>query len=157
MTTPAAHDGLRLDPILMSYASWPKRAAAYILDGFILGIGLAAALIVAAVAGGHREDGVFPVVAWVYYLTAPAVYTTYFHGTTGRTPGKRLLGLRVADARDGTPIGFARALVRQVSTFAMWTLFALPGIVDGLWPFFDERRRALHDLLVRSVVIDERD
>jgi uncharacterized RDD family membrane protein YckC len=148
---------MQLDPILMSYARWPKRAAAYVVDGFVLGLGIPVALLVAAIAGGHDNPDVFPWVAYVYFLIAPLAYMTYFHGTTGRTPGKRLLGLRVADARDGSPIGVVRASFRHLVGFALWILFTLPGLIDILWPLFDERRRALHDIAVRSVVIDERD
>jgi uncharacterized RDD family membrane protein YckC len=148
---------VKLDPMLMSYARWDKRAAAYIVDGIILAVGVPVVLIIASVAGGHDHDGVFPVVAWIYYLVAPLAYMTCFHGTTGRTPGKRLIGLRVADAADGDVIGLRRAFARQATSFVLWTLFAIPGVVDVLWPFLDDRKRALHDLVVRSVVIDERD
>lgn len=148
---------MKLDPMLMAYARWDKRALAYIVDGLLLGLGVPVVLIVAAVAGGHANDGVFPVVAWIYFLIAPAAYMTWFHGSTGRTPGKRLIGLRVADARDGDVIGYRRAFLRQLTSFVLWTLFTLPGLADVLWPFVSERKQALHDLVVRSVVIDERD
>ena len=148
---------MKLDPLLMAYARWDKRALAWLVDGLLLAVGIPVVLIVAAVAGGHDNEGVFPVVAWLYYLIAPLAYMTWFHGRTGRTLGKQIVGLRVADAADGDVIGYRRAFLRQVTSFLAWTLFVVPGLVDVLWPFFDDRKRALHDVVVRSVVIDERD
>ncbi len=146
-----------IDPILMAYARWDKRAAAWIVDGFLVGLGLGVVLIVASVAGGHARHGVFPYVAWLYFLLGPLVYATLFHGSTGRTPGKALLGLRVGDRRDGTPIGYGRAAARHLAGFLLWVVFVIPGLIDVVLPFFSERRQTLHDLAVRSVVLDERD
>ena len=148
---------MKLDPILMSYARWDKRALAYLVDGILLGAGLAITLKVASVAGAKGATNTLAYVAWLYFLIAPLAYMTSYHGTSGRTPGKRLIGLRVADAADGDVIGYRRAFLRQLVSFAMWTLFTVPGLIDVLWPLLSDRKQAVHDLVVRSVVIDERD
>lgn len=148
---------MKVDPILMAYARWDKRALAYIVDGILLGAGLAITIKVASVVAAQGDTGELAVVAWLYFLIAPTAYVTLFHGSTGRTPGKRLIGLRVADAADGDVIGYRRALLRQLTSFALWTFFTVPGLIDVLWPLFHDRRQSLHDLAVRSVVIDEHD
>lgn len=77
---------------------------------------------------------------WIYY-------TCFECSRYQGTPGKILLGLRVADM-DGKRIGFwqaaARFLVKNV------TLVLFGGFIFAM---FTERRQALHDLVARTVVI----
>ncbi|MFZ3470655.1 RDD family protein [Streptomyces sp. 4.24] len=57
----------------------------------------------------------------------------------GRTPGKKLLGVRVLAAATLRPPGFGAALRR-------WLVYALLGLPGALWALADRpRRRALHD------------
>ncbi|MFJ4962262.1 RDD family protein [Streptomyces sp. ADI96-02] len=62
-------------------------------------------------------------------------------GTIGCTPGKRLLGLRVA-AENGGRLGFVRVLLRTVLL-----LLVIPALV------WDRDGRGLHDRLARAVQI----
>jgi uncharacterized RDD family membrane protein YckC len=75
-------------------------------------------------------------------------YAVYFTGTTGQTPGKLMLGLRVVGA-SGRPPSYGRALLRAfVGTLGI----ALAGSV--LVPMaFDPARRTLHDRLFRTRVV----
>jgi uncharacterized RDD family membrane protein YckC len=70
----------------------------------------------------------------------------------GRTPGKRLLGLRVVDGR-GLPIGFgqsfARTMVRVLDSLPL--LYALGALVCQV----DRHRRRLGDLVADTLVIRE--
>ncbi len=75
-------------------------------------------------------------------------YAAWFTGTTGQTPGKMLVGLRVVETT-GRPPGYPRALLRAA-------LGALGGALLGLGMvplFFDPARRALHDRLLRTRVV----
>ncbi len=75
-------------------------------------------------------------------------YAVWFTGTTGQTPGKMLLGLRVVE-RTGQPPGYARALARAACGAVSSVFLGL-----GVWPlFFDPARRALHDRLFRTRVV----
>ena len=47
---------------------------------------------------------------FIFYTSINISYFTYFHGATGRTPGKMLLGLQVVNA-DGTTISFGTAFL----------------------------------------------
>lgn len=62
-------------------------------------------------------------------------------GTIGRTPGKRILGVRVV-AEDGGRLGFVRVAVRTVLL-----LLVIPALV------WDRDGRGLHDRLSRSVQV----
>jgi uncharacterized RDD family membrane protein YckC len=74
-------------------------------------------------------------------------YHGYFHGATGRTPGKALLGIEVRTGAGGA-LSFGRAAVR-------WLAAAL-GLgcagVGVLWALFEPRRRGWADLVSRTVV-----
>lgn len=75
-------------------------------------------------------------------------YAAWFTGSTGQTPGKMLLGLRVVET-DGRAPGYLRALLRA-------GLGALGSVALGLGAlplFFDPARRAFHDRLLRTRVV----
>lgn len=84
--------------------------------------------------------------------------------TDGRTPGKALLGLRVARV-GGEPVGLRFALWREVAI--KWLLFGWPVLLAAPWSyartalivldvccFAGLQRRALHDVLSRSRVVE---
>ncbi len=75
-------------------------------------------------------------------------YFTYFHGTTGRTPGKMLLGLQVISA-DGTSISFGIAFLRAVGYLVSGALFNL----GFIWAAFDKKKQGWHDKMADTVVI----
>jgi uncharacterized RDD family membrane protein YckC len=77
------------------------------------------------------------------WWTLLVVYLTFCWTASGRTIGKQVMGLRVAD-RQGNRLRGGRALVRAIlcATFP----FGL------LWCAIDRRNRALHDLVARSMV-----
>jgi uncharacterized RDD family membrane protein YckC len=77
-------------------------------------------------------------------------YFAFFWSTTGQTPGNRLLGIRVIDARTGLPPRPRRAVRRFFCLF----LAALPFCLGFFWILLDDRRRGWHDKLSRTVVVD---
>jgi uncharacterized RDD family membrane protein YckC len=81
-------------------------------------------------------------------LVMTAVYLGLFWGLSGRTPGQKLLELRVVDlhGRRPTPL---RIVVRVLATFV--GLF--PGALGWLWAAFDLEKRALHDLIAGTYVV----
>jgi uncharacterized RDD family membrane protein YckC len=84
------------------------------------------------------------------YFVIMFVYFTYFHGATGRTPGKMLLGLQVVSA-DGAPISFGTAFLRTVGYFISSLLFTFP--LGFIWAAFDKRKQGWHDKIAGTVVI----
>jgi uncharacterized RDD family membrane protein YckC len=75
-------------------------------------------------------------------------YFTWFHGTTGQTPGKRLLGLRVVQESGGS-IGFGR-----LPPWVGYIISALPMLMGFLWAGADRRKQGWHDKIAGTVVID---
>jgi uncharacterized RDD family membrane protein YckC len=80
-------------------------------------------------------------------------------GVQGVSPGKAMMGLRVIDPDDGTPIGVGRALVRGlILGVGTLPLFGL-GTATLAWTAVEDRtreRRGWHDLVARSLVVDVR-
>jgi len=76
-------------------------------------------------------------------------YFVFFWSTTGQTPGNRALGIAVRDARTGDPPRVRQAALR---VFGL-VLSALLLCLGFLMILVDPRRRALHDRLMRTVVI----
>jgi uncharacterized RDD family membrane protein YckC len=81
----------------------------------------------------------------VFHLT----YFTYFHGTTGQTPGDAALGIRVLDIDTGQVIGYRRALLRSVVSVASGIVL-LVGYLSMLW---NSRRQTWHDRAARSLPV----
>jgi uncharacterized RDD family membrane protein YckC len=77
-----------------------------------------------------------------------AGYFTLFWTLTGETPGGRLMRLRVLDEQ-GRPPRFARSVLRLVGAI----LAAIPFFAGFLLILVDDRRRGLHDMIARTVVV----
>lgn len=85
-----------------------------------------------------------------FYIAINIAYFTYFHGTTGRTPGKMLLGLQVYCA-DSTEVSFGIAFLRAVGYLISSLLFTIP--LGFIWAAFDKKKQAWHDKIAGTVVI----
>jgi uncharacterized RDD family membrane protein YckC len=83
-------------------------------------------------------------------LLAHAAYFVILEGgRSGQTLGKRVAGIRVADARNGGPIGSGRALVRHVGRYVSGLALGL-GYLSMLW---DPREQTWHDKMANAVVV----
>ena len=146
-------------PVLIP-APLPRRWAAALVDAVLFGL---PALTVALLADGvdlSDQGGRASVrfEAWGLGLAGLLALAYYglLVGLAGQTPGKLALGLRVVDERRGTLLGAGRGIGRAAATLLMGVLCLLPLVIDLLWPLGDGRRRALHDRVVGSLVVDAR-
>jgi uncharacterized RDD family membrane protein YckC len=136
------------------YVGLVTRALAFALDAAIVN---AVAIVTAAVVSltfsvvtvPHEVQVVAAAAGGAVYLLWTVGYFTTFWATTGQTPGSRVLRIRVIPA-SGDRLPPRRALVRFIGlTLAVIPLFA------GFLPIlFDDRRRGVHDMLARTVVVD---
>lgn len=76
------------------------------------------------------------------------------HGTTGRTPGKALLGIRLVRERDGAAPG-ALAGVARLVTLPLLTVVTLGVflLLSLLGPVWNRRGQSLHDLVMKTSVV----
>ena len=143
-------------PIRGELASWGRRLAALVLDAAILGVVVAATHLAAGVPAEDLRDRIqngSMLLVVLLFLAPEAIYQTAMIGSRNQTLGKMAVGIQVVDAESRSPIGYARAFTRWLSTAAMRALFTVPTIVDHLWPLRDPRNQTLHDKLARSVVV----
>ena len=138
-------------------ASWGRRLAAMLVDGAILG----GIVLVTLVATGVSPEDINATILEgssltliLLFVLPKAIYDTAMIGSRNQTFGKMALRIKVVDAGDRvTPIGYARAFTRWLSTAFFWALFTVPGVLDHLWPLRDRRRQTFHDKFARSVVV----
>jgi uncharacterized RDD family membrane protein YckC len=148
----------------MHNAEFPIRAAAYILDVFI--VAALFSLITLPWAEHYRElqeaalkesaKAVpdiqvllrFYALFLSTFLPLRLAYFVGFHAGLGATPGKLLFGLRVVRV-DGVPLTFPRALFRFLAELVSIASMGIGYLVAPLHP----ERRALHDLMAGTRVI----
>jgi len=145
-------EGLQVSGVL-NYAGFWIRFGAYFIDYFIL---MLVNLMIQIPMGflvlpSEKNVGLFMTIQGIVMLiqiVIPAVYTTWFLGKYGATPGKMACKLKVVTA-DGGSISYARALGRH---FATWISSMILGI-GFLMAAFDTQKRALHDRICDTRVV----
>ena len=147
-------------------ALW-QRITAFIVDGALicgvlaLYVGLAAALITPRGVPATQLTGIDGIMARVHQLSAVLapcvalalvlglVYTAAFALLwNGRTPGRRLLGIRLVDRT-----GLAPTPGRAITRAALAVVSFIP-FLAGFWlALFDRRGQTLHDKLTQTFVV----
>lgn len=139
----------------MIYGGFWIRFVAKFIDGIILGAigtGFSMAAIPAIMStmnSGNAETAMI-----VHYslqgviLLIQILYTVFFLGKFGATPGKMACRLKVV-LPDGSPIGYGRALGRFFAEFLSALIIYIGYIIAG----FDDEKRSLHDRICSTRVV----
>ena len=145
-------------PAFGTVAPTSRRAVAYIIDAAIsagIAVVLSILLVVfASLAGPEGMLAVLAVGAPVVWLVMVGwlVFYTFMQAGSGSI-GMRTQGLRLVKENDGTPLGFGKALLRNV-------IFGLAAsiVVGYFTPLFDGsgRFQGWHDKVARSLMLDAR-
>lgn len=136
------------------YAGFWKRVAASIIDSFIVGIaggliGEVFGAILSDLGGGGALTAA--VITLLCTLVINVCYYAWFHSTLNfATPGKMAVGIKVTRG-NGEPISFLRGVGRYFGLLLSTIVF----FVGLLMAAFTERKRALHDLICDTVVVDK--
>ncbi len=134
------------------YAGFWLRFGAKFIDALILGaVNLGVGLLWARATG--RWDGPHESQSGWFWLQAVfhmigVLYTTFFLGRFGATPGKMVYGLKVVSPRGGA-IDYPRALGRQLAEYLSGLILMLGYIMAA----FDSEKRALHDRICQTRVV----
>jgi uncharacterized RDD family membrane protein YckC len=115
-----------------------RRFAAALIDGILLGI---VSGILQAMFGRDAGSGIGLIISLAYF--------TYFHGSTGATPGDSALSIRVVDKDGGGSIGYGRAFIRWLVSLVSGAVLLL----GYLWMLWDGEKQTWHDKAANSVVI----
>jgi uncharacterized RDD family membrane protein YckC len=154
-------EGLPLPPSAgrLQFAPMGKRIAAFLLDGIIVYILQMLVLFPSSMALGFlvNQTGpnnfglfiAFQVFINLMSITIQMTYHVFFWRRYSATPGKMALRLKVVRG-DGSRLSLGRCFGRH---FAMW-VSGLTCCVGYLTPWFDEERRALHDYICDTRVIE---
>lgn len=154
--------------VAQPYAGFWLRLVAYIIDaailglGFILLVGLAAAVVGAGFVRGLGQDvsgagNFLAPVAFAMIMTfvfaaiaASWIYYAWFESSQYQaTPGKLALGLFVTDLA-GRRVTFARASGRY---FAKIITGLIPFFIGYIMAGFTEKKQALHDMIASCLVL----
>jgi uncharacterized RDD family membrane protein YckC len=120
---------------------------AALIDAAALAVGAVITLVFSILPVGHDVRTAVIAAGGVAFLLWGIAYFTWFWTTTGQTPGNRVMRIRVVcEAPSFRP---RHALVRLVGMVIGLVLLA--GYIPIL---ITPRRRALHDAMARTVVID---
>lgn len=128
------------------YATLSSRIKAFIVDMFMIYVPLLY-LITYVVLGGKEEFQASQTAPFVAVLLYGVIYA-FFLAKIGQTPGKRAYELKVVDDSSFEKIGFFRALLR----FVLFLVSATT-LLGLLVPLYRKDKKALHDILVGTVVI----
>lgn len=150
---------VRAQPAPPRYAGFVRRAAAFLIDGTILGI-FALPLAVAGYAGvraglatlgtpapAGSEDALRSLLTGAW-LTMAAVYFTALHRNGGQTIGKALIGIRVLSSQL-TAIGTSRSLLRCCGYLLSSSFFGIGFLMVAVTP----GKRGWHDYLAGTCVV----
>lgn len=152
-------------PGTMVLSGWWRRVGAAVVDGLIVlavAFGIMAPLGIGFFSLDGDSDGTgflalvagFIVAMIVIAVVALAYAPVMMGATNGKTVGRMVTGIRVVRA-NGQPITMGFAALREVAvkTLLIQTVggsitFGLSGLLDVLWPLWDDENRALHDFVV---------
>jgi uncharacterized RDD family membrane protein YckC len=115
-----------------------ERLAAYLIDGVILFIPAYVLMLILPLA--------------LYLVASIAIgiaYAAYFWTTTGSTPGKMIMGLKVVRADGSGLLDTTGAITRYVG----YWVSALPIGLGFLWAIWDPKHDAWHDKIAGTKVI----
>ena len=160
-------------PLAAPYAGWWSRVGAQLFD--LLVISVPAAVLAILLFGGigaafSAGDGfgiatlVLGLITYVSLLFAAVIlYAPLLMrraGTqNGQTWGKQIVGIRVVRT-NGVPMDFAWSAIREALVKGLGLGVAssiipfIPYLLDALWPLWDDEKRAIHDFIVDTRVVE---
>ncbi len=159
-TAPAATTGADAPAQL---AGWWTRAAAWLLDGLVVGavffaIGLVVGAVLLATGHKHIDRTTANTLSLVLGIPLGLCYAPLLlcraGARNGQTLGKQAMRLRVVHD-SGEPIdlriGLRREVIgRQIPIILTWGIY---GLFDYLWPLGQPQNRCLHDKLAKTRVV----
>jgi len=132
----------------VKYAYYVNRIKAFITDMFMIYAPIL--YVITYVFMGGKDDFQDSQYAPLVGVTIYGIIYSILISRMGQTPGKKAYTMKVVDVKTGKNIGFFRAMLRFVAF-----LFSATILVGLLLPLYRKDKRALHDLIASTVVIDD--
>jgi uncharacterized RDD family membrane protein YckC len=145
-------EGAAINTGQLRYAGFWIRFVAKFVDGLILAVPLVAIMFFVGLrAAGNPGSGVpdiLGLVAQLGYYVLSMIYSIFFVGKYGATPGKMACKLRIVTAT-GEKVSYGRATGR----FFAEVLSGLICYIGYIMVAFDSEKRALHDHICHTRVV----
>jgi len=132
------------------YAGFWVRAIASLLDGLILGIPIL--MVLTLIFGDNWLHQEFSSMDVLYQVVLTAVTVILWVNWEGRTPGKKLLGIKVVQGNNYEPVSYSKAILRYLGYFVSFLALG----IGFLMVAFRADKRGLHDLIAGTYVIYEK-
>jgi len=138
-----------IDGVLTSIVGW---ICFFILFGIlswtqIFSIGSISQLSMGKVFSSFQAQVIEGAFEFVFYL----FYYTYFQYKFGKTLGKKLLGIKVVSEDTGDLMTLKQSALRTISTFFSMIILGVGYLMAAYHP----RKKSLHDLIAKTVVIKD--
>ncbi|MDR0291600.1 MAG: RDD family protein [Elusimicrobium sp.] len=144
----------------MTYAAFWKRLLAFIIDtvvvnicSYILGFCVGLVIGIAGAMGGITQDTLLRIAQAAGFAAGACVFLFYYSlfesSAKQATLGKMALGVKVIDVY-GNRLTFGKAFLRTICKF----ISLLPLGLGCLIALFTQKKQALHDLLVKTLVVN---
>jgi uncharacterized RDD family membrane protein YckC len=148
------------DPLGRPYASWGTRVGASLIDALVVIIPVA---IIAALSysSATYQYGIETRTAHFgggFYLSLliPFLYQFLMLGAKGQTLGNMAVKTKVVDM-NGATVTYGRAAGRVGADLGLGLVssftFGLLGLLDILWPLWDQKNQTLHDKIAQTLVV----
>lgn len=135
------------------YAGFWVRVAATFLDGLILGIPIT--LFVSALFGWEWYTGQAATghADFVNFLLWVSVTVAFWVNWGGKTPGKKIMGIRIVTYQGRQEFGYGKAFLRYLLGYTVSALLLGLGFVLVA---FQKEKRGVHDFIAGTCVIYDR-
>lgn len=156
-----------MDTAAPSFASWVSRVAAIVIDGLITSVVAAVFMVPGGIGmlrtaewmtdldGTRHLSAVEPV--WIAVVALGGVFAFLFFvwnqiyrpSVSGASIGKASMGIQIVRAADGSFMSVWLSAARYV----LYSMLGSACALNYIWPLFDVRNRAWHDMIVDTVVV----
>src|SRR5216683_4466149 len=149
---PRQRDGVQnWDNERLRYAHWVWRIASSAIDYLIVLLPGSVLISVSTffdrgTNGGIALPGIVLLLVGNVIMAVIWLWQMYRQGTTGQTPGKRMVGTRLVSRTDGRPIGFGKAVFRGIAHIADLA----PYYLGCVWPLWDRKRQTFADKITNT-------
>ena len=132
------------------YGGFWARAVALVVDNAVVFVVLlVVAFAMGMVAGILGMEGMAEIIGWVAMTVVPFLYWPLLESSGWQaTVGKRLMGLQVTDL-EGNRLSFVHALLRAFAKIVSGIPFGIGFLIAA----FTARKQALHDIIVKTLVV----
>ena len=139
-------DHVFLPPQLTSHPGFWRRAIAFLIDGFVIGIASTIACLIISAAGVHSifaSDGI----SFVNFVVGILYFALLESSPLQATLGKLMLGMKVTDI-NGNRISFIKAAGRYLGMIISFITLYI-GFLMCIWT---KKKQCLHDMVAGCLI-----